>query len=168
MKKAFLCVIVLLVTVCAVSCAGNSSYGILDYQKNDITAECTVNEKYNVIIVSKKDFRSLTVSSPKELCGVSFEYNGNECYAISGDIKIPFEKEKLGGIFALMGIFNLDEQCVKTVKSESGNGTIAFEDPLGTYIMTFDENGMPKRAVIESPDYNFDVTVNTLNLEKRS
>lgn len=168
MKKAFLCIVVLLAAVFAISCTGNRRYGILDYQENDITAECTVNGKYDVIIVSKENFRSVTVSSPKELCGVSFEYNGNECYAIADDIRIPFDKEKLGGVFALMGIFCLDEQYVNTVKSENGDGTISFESSLGTYIMTFDSNGMPKRAQIESPEYKYDVTINTLKLEKRN
>ena len=167
MKKAFFCIIVLIGTVFAMSCADDRRYGILDYQKNDITAECTVNGKYDVIIVSKENYRSVTVSSPKELYGVSFEYNGNECYAIADDIKIPFDKEKLGGVFALMGIFCLDEQCVNTVKSENGDGTLSFESSLGTYIMTFDSKGIPKRAQIESPDYKFDVTINALKLEKR-
>lgn len=167
MKKAFLCIAVLCALIFGISCSQGKRYGIIEYQNNDITAECTVNGKYGVTIVCKEGFCSLTVSSPAELCGVSFEYNGNECYAISGDIKIPFEKEKLGGIFALMGIFDLDEQCVKTIKSENGDGTISFESPLGTYVMTFDGSGMPKRAVIESPDYKYDVTINTLVLEKR-
>lgn len=168
MKKSLLCVAVLFALVFGISCTQERRYGILDYQENDITANCTVNGKYDVTIVSKKDFQSLSVLSPKELCGVCFEYNGNECYAVSGDIRIPFEKEKLKGIFALIGIFDLDEQCVKTVRSEGGDGTLSFENSLGTYIMTFDGNGMPERAKIESPNYTFDVTINSLNIEKRN
>ena len=48
MKKAFLCIAVLCTLIFGISCSQGKRYGILEYQKNDITAECTVNGKYDV------------------------------------------------------------------------------------------------------------------------
>lgn len=143
------------------SCVGKS-YGILDYQNNDITAECTVNGKYSIIIVNKEESCTLEVASPE----VTFERCGDENYICCKDMKIPTEAYKIGGINALMNIFSLSEGSIKTLGGNGESGKIAFDMGALVYTVTFSKSGLPTSVTI-SGDYNYEVSIDAIRLEKR-
>lgn len=146
-----------------ISCT-EREYGILFYQDNKITAECTVNDKYNIVITKDGANSSLQVVLPSEMQGVMFTYNGNECYAMLDEIKIPINKDDLKGIFALINIFSLDEGTITSAKIK-GEQSITFENTYGTYTMSFDDKGYPKNAKITDGVYDFNVKITALKVE---
>ena len=163
MKKIVCLCVLLIFCVTLMSCT-QKEYGILFYQEGKITAECTINDKYKILITKDGDVSSLEILLPEELKGVRAEYNGNECYLILDEIKIPANKDNLKGIFALINIFSLEESAITSSKTK-GEGSITFENSYGTYIMSFDNKGYPKNAKITDGVYDFDVKINALKIE---
>ena len=162
--KKLVCLCFVIIFCLALGSCGENEYGILFYQDKKITAECTVNEKYSIIITKDGEMRALLVSAPEEMHGIGFIYNGNECYATLDEIKIPINKDDLKGIFALINIFSLEEGTITSAKIK-GEQSITFQNQYGTYTMSFDGMGYPQKAKITDGVYDFDVKITALKVE---
>ena len=92
--------LLLILVFCVFFCSCQQKYDILSYQENDILANCTVNEKYNVNIVKKDGALRLDVLSPDTLKGISFEIRGDKAYAIK-DADTRFSIQSISKVFAL-------------------------------------------------------------------
>lgn len=160
-KKLFL--IPFLLILCLCSC--KQEYNILDYQNNNIEANCTVNDKYNINITKNEGALRLEVLSPKNLEGVQFEIRGNEACAIKDEIKIPIKADSLKGICALLNCFSLSEEAITTV---SVDNVISFDTDYGLYTITYGENNLPQKIAIASDNYEYSIIVNTIKLAPSS
>ena len=154
MKKL---IFALLILVFLCSCEQN--YDILSYQKKDIVANCTVNEKYEILITKKSELTSLEVLSPENMKGITFEFKKDISYAIKDDIKIPLNDENISGIYALSNVFSLEENAISTV---STNNVVSFDFDNASYTVTYGENNLPLRIDISGDGYEYKVYVNSI------
>lgn len=157
MKKLLLTSFMLILFLC--SC--HQEYNILSYQENDIIANCTVNDKFNVNITKNNELLKLDILSPANLCGVCFEIVNDNAYAIKDEIKIPLNKDSLRGICALLNCFSLSEEAITTV---SQNNVIKFDTDYGLYTITYGENNLPQYVMIVSDTYEYSIVVNSISL----
>lgn len=163
MKKLCLCFI-LLFTLCFLSC-GKQSYGILSYQEKNIEAECTLNGEYKILIKKDGAKRSVSFLEPSSLCSVCFVYENDKIIGRAGEMEIPLNKESLDGVMAILGVFSLSEECL-TYASGSGEGDVLeFVNELGSYRLTIGKNDLPKRIVIESSHYDYDILVDAISIK---
>ncbi len=161
MKRLFLILLfwgVLLLASC------QEKYGILDYQDKDIVAVCTVNGKYTLEIKKTNALCTVTVQEPQNMHGLAFEVS-ERVYAIAKDAKIEMNKDDLGGICALAGIFSQSEECLTAAVEEGRSSVLTFQDEKCTYKITLGENSLPKRAYIVSDSFEYDVEIVSIELK---
>ncbi len=159
MKKIF--ALALLSLFFIISC--KQEYGILDYQDNNIEAECEINQKYKVVIIKNGGTLSLEIREPLSLCGVKFQIADGKASIIKNELKIPISKESLRGICALTNIFSLDEGTITTATE---NNIISFENEYGIYRVLYGESSLPQKIEISGDGYDYAVTINTIKLTK--
>lgn len=140
-------------------CACRNEYNILSYQEKNITANCTVNDKYNIEITKNESGRKLTVLEPENLCGIAFEIGENTSYAIKDSMKIPLNNQHISGIFALSSIFSLKEGNLATVTE---NNILTFKDTYTVYTVTYGENNLPLHIEISGDKFRYSVNVNSI------
>lgn len=157
MKKLLL--IPFLLILLLASC--KQEYNILEYQENDVLANCTVNGKYNVNIIKCNDFLRLEILAPTNLKGISFKLTENDAYAIKDEIKIPLDKNSLRGICALLNCFSLTEEAITSVNQ---NNVITFDTDYGLYTVAYGKNNLPEHIAIASDTYDYSIVVNSISL----
>lgn len=162
MKK----IIALLFSLFLIFVAGceKREYGILDYQKKNIEAECLINEKYRVILKKEEEKITLTVKEPKEIADISFETSENGVLAKSAETKIQLEKGKMRGIEALLGIFSQSEECMKKADKSGQSSILTFENESCIYVITVGENSLPKKVKITSEEFEYDVDIYAIKI----
>lgn len=158
MKKLIL--ISLLLVFLFASC--KQEYDILSYQENTIEANCTVNDKYRIIITKNAERSSLRVLEPESMEGICFEVENGNAYAIKDEMRISVSKKSLEGICAILNSFSLDEESITTVKQ---NNVISFDTEYGLYSVTYGENNLPYHFSIISDTYEYEITVNSLKIQ---
>ena len=158
--------LVALVLLLVLLCSCGSEYDILEYQKGDISAVCEVNGEYKINIIKKEEKRALEIITPSELDDVQFEYDGKSWCAISGEVKIPMEKEQLSGICALCSIFDLEESSITTVSDTlDGYSTVNFEGDDASYSVTYNKQALPSHIRITSADFEFDIEIIAIEIK---
>lgn len=159
-KLAVFSALVLLVFLS--SCAKDFDY--LEYQRGSVRALCTINEKYEVVITKSEACSRLEILVPKELCGTYFELYESSAYAVSGEIKIPIDKNVFSGIYALLGAFSLDGAAQGSVSDEDGKSIVCFDTEHGTYVITYGKNLMPSHIEIHSDKFDYDIDVKEIEI----
>ncbi len=144
-------------------CSCNEKKDFLAYQQKNPVLECTVNDKFELII-SKGDSIKITVLKPDEINGICFEFNGNSALAISGNTKIPLDRISACGLFALAGCMNLENDSIVAVSDSGKSSIITFENDLGTYIVTYGKNLLPSHIEIHSDKFDYDILVTGIEL----
>ena len=162
MKRiVFVPILLLFLVLC--SCHGQR-YGILSYQESDIYAECSLNGEYKIAVSKSESERSVRFLSPESLSSVSFVERNGEIVGCAGEIEIPFDKENLSGVLAIISMFSLDEGSLVSAVGDKANACMEFNNTLGTYKITLGENDLPKRIEILSEGYEFDILVEAIKL----
>lgn len=151
--------ILALVALLFVSC-GNE-YDILSYQENEITAECQVNEKFDLEIKKAGGCVRICVISPENLGGTVFEISKESSFVIKDEMKIPLDNENIRGIYALSQIFSLSEEAITTATSE---GVITFDTDHVLYTVTYGENNLPELITISGDVFEYSVKINAISL----
>ena len=161
-KRLFLCFFCLaLLFLC--SCQ-NQSYGILKYQDKKISAECTLNGEYKILIEKDGDKRRISFISPSALTHVSFEINGESVVGRAGELEISLENEDVRGIFALSSIFSLGEEYLSAAVSEGERAYLEFSTEYGIYRLTLGKNDLPSTVQIYSEDYRYEVSIDAITI----
>ncbi len=165
MKRIFPSLLILFIFIFS-SCS-NSSHDLLWYQAKSIRAECTLNGEYKIIISKDSESASVTVSSPSELEGISFEINDEQCLAKTPDgIKMPIDRSSISGICALTDIFSLNEESIiKTEPAENGSAIYTFSENGVFYEMTYGKNSTPKHVKILSENISYDIEINAIEIK---
>ena len=158
MKRLIL--IFLLLAFLFASC--KQEYNILSYQESNIEADCTINDKYRVMITKNPECLSLRVLEPQSMVGISFELKNESAYAIKDEMKISVSKECLAGICAILNSFSLDEESITTVTQ---NNVVSYDTDYGLYSVTYGENNLPYHFSIISDTYEYEITVNSLKIQ---
>ena len=151
--------ILALVALLFMSC-GNE-YDILSYQEKEITAECKVNEKFDLEIKKTGGCVRICVLSPENLGGTVFEISKESSFVIKDELKIPLDNENIRGIYALSQIFSLSEEAITTATQ---NGVISFDTDHGLYTVTYGENNLPELITISGDDFEYSVKINAISL----
>ena len=145
-------------------CSCEQEKDFLAYQNKSPKIECTVNEKFKLVI-EKSEKTTIYVNEPSELKSVKFELSEGESFAITDDLKIPISSASLGGIFALGNMLSLKESEITSVKDEGKDSIVIFESSFGTYTVTYGKNALPKSIEIRSESYDYDVLITGINLK---
>ena len=161
MKRLFL-LLLLFLTVLLSAC--QDKYGILEYQQKDIVAKCIINEKYKVEISKENGRSKVVVEEPKEASGITFEV-GEGVFVSSGEMKIEMERESLGGICALTGIFSQDEDYLTVATQKGEESELTFQTEKCVYKLTIGKNGLPKLVSIASEDFIYQVEILSIELK---
>lgn len=154
------------VLLCAVFLWGceKREYGILDYQNNNIEAECIVNGKYKVVLKKEENSSTITVKEPKEAENIFFEITDDRIFAISGETKIELNREELKGVCALAEIFSQSEECLTQASEKGKESVLTFETNQCIYVITLGENSVPKNVKITSENFQYDVEICSVKL----
>lgn len=163
MKKLLLSFIACLTIFLFCSCQ-SQGYGILKYQDKKISAECTLNGEYKILIEKSGEKRKISFLSPPALTHISFEIDKEGVVGQAGELEIPLENESVRGIFALSNIFSLSEECLTTAASEGGGAYMEFSTDYGTYRLTLGKNELPSAVQIYSTEYRYDITVDAITV----
>lgn len=134
------------------------SYDILSYQEKNLEALCVINEKYTARLVKSGDKRSLVILEPRELCGIEIYYDNEGAFLVSGDMKIPVERESLEGICAMLSVFSLEEEwlCKASGKEQA---VLEFRTGELYYLLTLGKNQMPKEVSIQGNGFSYKIVV---------
>ena len=135
MKRVLL--IFLVVASLLFSSCYEEKYNVLPFEGKDVIMECTVNEKFDVVIEKRKDALYLSVLSPKEISGVSFSFSPEGDKMLSGDVSVPISKDSVFGIYALVSITELSESKMTSAVSNDGVGEISIEQSGLLYTLIF-------------------------------
>ncbi len=155
---------VIIVSILLISCS-EEKYGVVPFEGKAATLECTVNEKFHVIISNSGDGCFLTVTSPSQLEGMIFSFRkSGEAFIESDGVKIPSDKAMLCGIYALASVFDLNEDMMVSALSENGRGNIRFQKGADTYTLVYDKHGFIREIKIVSPDYEYNITVHSIKI----
>ena len=153
MKRAVLLIFILLTLL--TGC--RQEYGILDYQTNNISAECVINEKYKVLIDKDSDTISLTIKEPENLEDVIFILTEDKVQIAKNDLKIPAEKNDFRGICAILNIFSLKEESIIEARK---NNTVLFKNEYGTYQVEYGKGSLPQKVLITDTEYEYSIVIN--------
>lgn len=160
MKRLLVVFVVFLMFFC--SCQSERDF--LAYQEKSPKIECTVNEKFKLVI-EKKECTYIYIKKPSELTSVYFELSENGSYAISNELKIPIDSSNLGGIFALGNALCLSEGEIISVTDENNTSIVTFENAYGTYTVIYGKNLLPSHIEIHSDSYDYDIDVTGIELK---
>ena len=158
--KRILLILVLLALFLA-SCG--SEYDILSYQEKEITAECIVNEKFDLEIKKVGGSVRISVISPEKLKGTVFEITEKSSFVVKNELKIPLNNDDICGIYALSQIFSLSEEAITTATQ---NGVISFDTDHGLYTVTYGENNLPYQIEISGDSFSYFVEVKSIKFIK--
>ena len=159
MKRAFY-VVLLVILLC--SC--NKKEDVLAYQQKNPTIECTVNEKFELVI-SRDDITTIRVKNPSEISALYFEFGQGYAYAINGDLKIPLDSSSACGLYALANCLSLESNSIVSVADQGKNSIVTFENEHGTYIITYGKNLLPSHIEIHSSKFDYDILVTGIELK---
>jgi len=161
MKRLFT-VLLLFLTVLMCSC--QKEYGILDYQKGSITAECVINGKYTVEIAKRAEDCTVTVLKPQHAKGITFTV-GEEVLMSTGDLSLQVERKSVQGICALAEIFSQREECLTTANQKGEKSVLTFQNDGCVYQITMGKNSLPQLVHIVSEDFEYEVKINSIELK---
>ena len=139
-------------------------YGILDYQKKDILAECVINGEYRVELKKEGDTVTVTAKEPQEISGVTFEIKDG-VFISFGDMEIEMERESLTGICAIGEMFSQSEECLTSATEQGSGSVLTFETELCHYQITIGPHSVPKHIKILSESYEYDVEILAIQLQ---
>ena len=160
MKRLFLILILLLISFCGCG----HSYGILDYQNKSIRAECEINNKYKAVITKAEDVCKISITEPKELCGIEFEITRKSALAIYDDVRIELDKSSLKGVCAIGSIFSQSEECLSSAKEQGDGSVLTFEQNGTLYQITLGEGSVPKSVKIINEAFEYDIEICAIEL----
>ena len=163
MKKLFI-LLPLLLSLFLNSCE-KTDYDILPFEGKNVYAECEINDKFTVTIEKVDSERRLTVISPSEISGLEFTFSESEDFVMSGDIKIPADRNLLSGIYALSSLFNIEEEMMTSAISKDGYGNIEFQCEAGFYTFVFDTKGYMTGAEISGEGFSYNVRILSMKIE---
>ena len=164
MKRA-LVLILLLCSILSGSGCKHQSYGIIPFENKNAIMECTVNNKFDVIIKKEDNALSLEVRSPEEIKGMHFVFTEGESYAISGETKVPIDKSAYSGIYAIVSILNIKEEMSVSASSGDGHTSVIFSREGCSYSFNYDGKGYLISVQINSPDFEYDIAINGLKIQ---
>ena len=144
-------------------CGCERKYNILEYQSKDISAKCTVNERFEIQVTKKGGVKTVSVISPEEIKGVTFEV-GEKIYVSANGEKIAVERENLKGICALSEMFSQDEECMTSAKSEKEGSVLTFQKEECVYRVVIGKNSLPSTVQITSADFEYRVQILAISL----
>ena len=147
------------------SCNGES-YDILPFENKDVRAECTVNEKFDIVIEKRGSSLSLTVLSPKEISGVSFVFSEEGDKIISGDVSIPTSRKELYGIYSMASALTLKNDAMTSAVSRDGVGEISFDKDGLVYTLLFDADGKITDVKITGNSLDYRLAVHSISMSE--
>lgn len=159
MKKLFPYLLLIILLFC--SC--NEKKDFLAYQQKNPIIECTVNDKFELII-SKNEVVKITVLKPSEINGICFEFNKNDGFVLSKDTKIPLDSSSACGLFALAGTLSLESEDIVSVSDHEGLSIVTFKNDLATYTLTYGKNLLPSKIEIHADKFDYNVLVTGIEL----
>ena len=163
MKRSLL-LFILVFSAFLLSCRGEK-YGVIPFESKDASLECTVNEKFDLIISKTEEGCFLKVKSPSQLEGMVFSfYESGKTVIESDGVKIPSAKNDLSGIYAMASVFDLTEDMMVSAVSEDGNGNLRFQKGNDTYTLVYDKHGFIRQVKVESPLYEYDISVHSIKV----
>lgn len=145
------------------SCRGQK-YDILSYQEKEIEASCTLNGEYKIKVTKKDGASSVSFIEPPSLSHFSFTLKDERLVARADDLEIPLSGESAQGVYALLSMFSLSEECLVRAGTEEGVEIFEFSSDEGEYKLTMGEAGVPKRIEISSENFFFDIVVDAVKL----
>jgi hypothetical protein len=162
--KRYLLLFILAFSAFLLSCNGEK-YGVIPFESKNASLECTVNEKFDLVISKTEEGCFLMVKSPSQLEGMTFSFYKNGKMIIESDgVKIPSTKNELCGIYAMASVFDIKEDMMVSAVSENGNGNLRFQKGNDTYTLVYDKHGFIRRVKIESPLYEYDIKVHSIKV----
>jgi hypothetical protein len=148
--------------LCFLSC--QREYGILDYQKGDLVAECRINGKYTVEISKVGEGCTVTVLEPEHVRGIAFTVG--ECVSVLAEGKeIQMEREELSGICAIAGIFSQNEDTLISATQKGEGSELTFQTDECVYQITLGKGSLPKKVNILSEKFRYEVEIVSVELK---
>ena len=160
MKRLFF-ILLFFGSLCLLSC--QAEYGILDYQSNDLVAECKINGKYKVEIAKVGSICTVTVQEPESARGITFTV-GEGVSVSASDFEIEADREQLGGICALAGIFSQKEECLISATKRGEGSELSFQTEECVYRITLGKNSMPQNVSIVSDSFEYNVEILSIEI----
>ncbi|MBO5374518.1 MAG: hypothetical protein J6A54_03605 [Clostridia bacterium] len=149
MKRIFVLLILMLALF---SCA--ERYELLSYQEGDISAKCSLNDKYIINVEKSADERVLKILEPCELEGVEFRCTSEGCVAICDDIEIPIDRALLNGVVAICSIFDLDESAIQASIADEDEASVSFLMDDISYTVTYGDDCLPSLIEISTDGFS--------------
>ncbi len=145
-------------------CSCNEKKDFLAYQQKNPVIECTVNEKFDLVI-SRGEIVTIAIKKPSEISSVYFEFEKSGGYVINEDLKIPLGRDSACGLYALSCCLSLENESIVSVSDQGKNSIVTFENEHGTYIVTYGKNLLPSHIEIHSSKFDYDILVNGIELK---
>ena len=164
MKKILIFIILLCITVAGSGCH-NQDYKIIPFESENAIMECTVNNKFNIIIKKEDNAIFLEVCSPKEIEGIKFVFTESDSYAFAEDTKIPIDKKAYSGIYAIASILDIKEEMSVSASSNGHGASVIFIKDGCNYSFGYDSGGYLVSVDIKSPDFTYSIIINGLKIQ---
>ena len=145
------------------SCQGQK-YDILSYQEKEIEADCTLNGEYKIKVSKKDGVSSVSFAEPLSLSYFSFTLKDGEIKARAHDLEIPLNNESYQGVYALLSMFSLSDECLVYAGTNGESEVFEFSSNTGEYKLTMGEAGVPKTIEITGGSFSFDITIDAIKL----
>jgi hypothetical protein len=164
MKRALI-LILLFFSILSGSGCKHQSYGIIPFENKNAIMECTVNNKFDVIIKKEDNALSLEVCSPKEIEGIKFVFTESDSYAFTEDTKIPIDKKAYSGIYAIASILDIKEEMSISASNNGHGASVIFIKDGRNYSFGYDSGGYLVSVDIKSPDFTYSIIINGLKIQ---